>query len=211
MLSDKQYNALGLGSVICQMNEGDHTALTIHENNKANKKIAKRTLKRDWEIKNRKDLLEELESLSSDECHSAFYWNYHCFMLKLPVEKIAGYINSTADNEGAHKDLQIIANHRFDLRKCGITAWDAGRYVFLCRYGALIGYLTDSEAWELILQKYDDIKEKFDSWEQFFMSYGVGRLYWRSDISESSADEFSEYLDALLFTKDAPFKERSFE
>ena len=68
--------------------------------------------------------------------------------------------------------------HRTYLARCGIRAFDIGRYAFLCRCGVTVGLLTEDEAWYYLARIGKIAQPLFTNWQEFATSYIVGRCVW---------------------------------
>jgi hypothetical protein len=54
-------------------------------------------------------------------------------------------------NPRALNQLEITRKNHRALGTKGILAWDLVRYIAVCRWGYLAGYLTETEAWDHIM------------------------------------------------------------
>lgn len=75
-------------------------------------------------------------------------------------------------------------------------AWDLGRYVSVAGYGFVAGYLTEAEAWGMILSAAQILQKQFNSWQELGESYIHGREVWSED-KDGNAD-FRKLMKELL-------------
>ncbi|MBI3899007.1 MAG: DUF1266 domain-containing protein [Gammaproteobacteria bacterium] len=157
----------------------------------------RRTMKRDWGIETKQELLDMLVWLRNDGHNESYrrmsqYWNRFSepqFMHEL----------RRVQDEKLQRQIWLCYLHRSVLRRVGIAAWDYGRHVYLCRWGYYTDLLTETETWEQIEPVANDAQKIFDSWEQYGISYVVGRLYWiGGSIAESVCEGFFGQLNAML-------------
>ena len=64
------------------------------------------------------------------------------------------------------------------LGEKSLLGWDYGRYICLCRWGYLVGWLNEQEAWEKIMPAAELLQKSFSSWEDLGRNYLIGRLFW---------------------------------
>jgi len=68
--------------------------------------------------------------------------------------------------------LMRSASQRYD--KKSMLGYDMCNYIALCRWGYLVGYLDETEAWDLIMPKAQLLQKTFDSFEEIGENYDVG-------------------------------------
>ena len=71
----------------------------------------------------------------------------------------------------------IVANYGSVFGSKSIAAWDYGRYISLCRWGYVEGYLTEDEAWRKIMPVARLMQATFSSWIDYGSDYVVGREF----------------------------------
>ncbi|WP_426357542.1 DUF1266 domain-containing protein [Pseudocolwellia sp. HL-MZ19] len=85
-------------------------------------------------------------------------------------------------NENRGTELGIMLGwgerHKTYLARCGIRAFDIGRYAFLCRCGVTVGLITEDEAWYYLARIGKVAQPLFTNWQEFATSYIVGRCVW---------------------------------
>ena len=93
----------------------------------------------------------------------------------------------------------------FKLGKKSLVGWDMIRYIHLCRWGALAGYMSEEEAWNRIKPVAQKLQKTFDSWEDLGDNYLIGRRFWNKKVSLEGASEFQKIVDWLKTNKDSPW------
>lgn len=58
-----------------------------------------------------------------------------------------------------------------------LIGWDYGRYISVCRWGVAAGYITEDEAWPLVMNAARILQRSFVSWQDFGENYLVGRKF----------------------------------
>lgn len=59
-----------------------------------------------------------------------------------------------------------------------IAAWDYDRYISLCGWGYIAGYLSEEEAWQRIMPAARLLQKTFESWIDLGKNHVVGREFW---------------------------------
>ena len=88
-----------------------------------------------------------------------------------------------------------------DLKRYGVTGWDAGRICFLARACCEMGYISETDAWKYIDIAYNMVHAEFSSWEDMAMSYIIGRSLWGgkgayNSVMKSTADELLTHVNS---------------
>ena len=199
-LSQAQLWGLGLSAVLTQLNAARHDRLHGSGTDRDAILDIKHTLKHYWSIENRKDLLDTLDWLSGQGHHTAFEQWQQIFQLK-SERRIKAFLASHTDKV----NLALVNNYYRSLNGVGIRAWDDGRYVSLCRWGATAGYLTEPEAWDHILRLARSVQTTFSSWHNFALSYLAGKQYWQDQLGEDFVVREMELVKVLLSDDDSPW------
>ena len=71
-----------------------------------------------------------------------------------------------------------------------LRAWDLGRVVALSRWGFEVGFLSENEAWEVILRNGTTLYGLYLSWTDYGANYLLGRMFW-----SSSREDFVEFTN----------------
>jgi hypothetical protein len=79
------------------------------------------------------------------------------------------------------------------------------RYVSLCRWGVLCGYVTEDEAWRLIMPVAAGIQATFSSWEELGQNYLIGREFWSYDQTQPERAALRQVYGALLTSPLSPW------
>ena len=102
--------------------------------------------------------------------------------------------------------INIAGKYYTALGKKSITAWDCSRYISLCGWGYVVGYLSEDEAWERVMPAARMLQQTFDSWEDLGNNYIIGRQFWSADYTAQQGDSFSEVLDTLSTSPGSPWR-----
>ena len=89
-----------------------------------------------------------------------------------------------------------------------VIAWDLVRLVNLGRWAYLCGYVSESEMWQIMQAAADTALEHFSSWEEYGMSFVMGRGVWHGNPDDS--ETAYEIVSLLLEDGESPWKKSSF-
>lgn len=154
-----------------------------------NKSDVKTLVEDYWEIYNRQDTLELLQSLhlrnqdgNLDVVYKAFEdpKNYvEILKSGLPddQEALDYYVNVYRKLGEAVPELieQKVISDFSQLKRTKDSGWNFGRGVFLARCCYELGYLSESELKEYIAESYTGIKNYCKTWQEYTASYIFGR------------------------------------
>ena len=139
--------ALALTAMLTERNEGRHDLLSGQSINGANVATTKRLLSDWWGIENKEDLLKTLQWLEYGG-HREEFERLGANLASLDDQQLAEVQGKVKQDKQVKQQVDIAGKYYAKLGRKSILAWDYARYVFLCREGYLIGYLTEQEAWD---------------------------------------------------------------
>ncbi|GAB18760.1 hypothetical protein GOEFS_063_00340 [Gordonia effusa NBRC 100432] len=101
----------------------------------------------------------------------------------------------------------VLRNENFPSH---IRAWDLGRVAFVVRMSLRCGYLTDDEAWPMVIAALAAARDYYANWRQFAHGYLIGRAYWMAgyDLKKAgtSTSDVGAMINALLVRVDSPWR-----
>jgi hypothetical protein len=86
-----------------------------------------------------------------------------------------------------------------------ILAWDLVRYVSLCRWGYLAGYISDTEAWDRIMPAALRLQQTFASWQDMQTDFLIGREFWSMSQSMQTGPVYRDLYERFLRETDSPW------
>jgi hypothetical protein len=186
LTKDKTW-AISLTGIMTEINNSNRDSLNTNEMTQRWKNTWLTTLRRDWGITTRAELLETLDSMEKGGHAASFR-----------VVKEIIYQVSNAENDA--EITAILSKYEWDQTKinrfqyvyanwdkyqnCTLKAWDLGRNISLCRWGYTVGFITEDEAWEKIFRYARQIQSLYNSWEEYGYDYFRGRVFWASGFGE---------------------------
>lgn len=117
---------------------------------------------------------------------------------------LASYTGSGNDPQLAHQ-VAVVRTHYTRLGKKSLLGWDYTRYVSLCRWGYLVGYLSEDEAWQRIMPKARELQEAFDSWADLGENYLIGREFWSLEETTNYGWLYRTAYQRLLTNPEGPW------
>ena len=165
----------------------------------------KESLKKWWGVNDRSDLLAMLRWV--DEGGHRKEWEAVATKLKgLDSQELAQVLAKAASNAELQHQLDMVRHYAPSLGAKSLIGWDYSRYIYLCRCGYACGYLTEAEAWDLIMPVAAMLQDTFSSWEELGENYLIGREFWSSDETFASGGRMRDIYQSLLSDAGSPWK-----
>jgi hypothetical protein len=185
-LTKQQLWAISLTGIISEANRSNRNTLNAGEMNEQNKKTWLGVLKKDWNINNREELLQTLETMEN---------NGYAAALKYIQQIVREIINTNNDfsiinfnryklTQRQYNYLKFIVLNWNIFNNRTILAWDLGRNISLCRWAYDVGFLSEEESWEKIMYYAKKLQLFYNSWEEYGYDYYMGRIFWASGSGE---------------------------
>jgi Protein of unknown function (DUF1266). len=201
-LTKAQLWLIATSAMLTELNKEFHDTLLPHHihGTKELLKDSKQCLLRDWEIKNLEGLSDTLNYLHTQQTFAPIQENWELLSeIEMKQTAQAG-IGAEFSNL-----LSMVDNYQYNLKQSDY-AWHYGRCSWIIRHCFFDGYITESEAWNLLEENGRRIKDMFVSWENFGLSYIVGAQYWkRKEYTEVSVKEHKKNITYLLTNKNSPW------
>jgi hypothetical protein len=192
-------HAMSFGAILNTANHDEMTVLAPIDNDQKQKY---RSLLADWwEISSRKDLLDTLDGMIEGTYgHRAKFEALRRELLNAQPE---GYIEKAAAQTHDRNDFErlLVALsylHAPKTKRPMLTAWDFGRYINVCFWGYLAGYLTEQEAWDRVLPAARYLQSCYSSWDEFAEDYLRGREFWSASANRQDHGRIRETVRKLL-------------
>ncbi len=161
----------------------------------------KRTLSEWWGVNNRSELLEMIR-VTRTGCHNPRWLAIHKTLKEGGDVSVHNKRNSQSDFDVA---VALVKEHGDQYGDRGILAWDLGRCISLCRWGYICGYITEAEAWELMMPAARLLQANYRSWDQMAQEYLVGRQFWNNTIYREGEYKLLGIKYRLLHDPNSPW------
>lgn len=192
---------LALSAIIMEVNQSSHVTLEVKPISEESIQKYKMILHKWWGITNRYELLDAIRRLEKYGT-SATYLKLLSFLKANEGKDFEELLGQSPTFED-HMYLVSLHKNNESKKDIDIIAWDWGRAAALIRWGYQVGYLSETEAWNMLLYFGRLTKGRFTSWQDYGASYAYGRVFWASGVNKSDEyiKETQETLN-ILFSDD---------
>lgn len=194
--------ALATTGVLTEYNQERHDILEGAAFNEEELIRQKQLLSDWWGIDCREDLFFVLEWIEQVG-HRKRFDEMGQYMKTLREEEFRAMLTELAEEDSS--SWETVLRCWFWLGKKSLLGWDYCRYITLCRRGYYMGYLSENEAWRLIMPKARLLQDIFDSWKDLGENYLIGREFWSMERTKASGWYFHESYKKLLENPDSPW------
>ncbi|MGD9211282.1 MAG: DUF1266 domain-containing protein [Desulfobacteraceae bacterium] len=192
--------ALTLSELIYGQYTNFHNNALYHRSDE-NLEQGKKRLERFWRINSKETFFTRLKNLEAGNNYSNDYMKNLRFFRRLNQKQRKRYLEGLKDNSQQrdhYKDMIFVKQAMYRFDPTGIMAYEYGCYVMLCRNGALFSYISDDEAWSLIMPIARKTQQCFTDWHDYWLNYLAGR---HARFEHMSADAVrSNVKDLIKFT-----------
>lgn len=193
-------------AILTEMNRRDHRVLGGR--NKAIKSDvanARKILDKWWGISTREALFDILNWIKTAGHRRDFNFLKEKLSI-LPPEEICRVKKHYSNNSNALNKIEIVLKYQKGLGAKSIIAWDYARYVSLCGWGYIVGFITEKEAWELLMPVGQLLQKTFNSWEDLGVNYIIGRQFWSKIQTDKQGKIVENIYKNLLTDPHSPWK-----
>lgn len=204
--------ALAASALLTERNGQRHDLLGGSERTDANVKNWKQIMRDWWGINSRADLFMVLKWLDEGGHRQDFeQLGEFSRSLSAAQHKELRRRLQFSDNEVGLHQLAMVDTYSEKLGKKSLLAWDYARYISLCRWGYLVGYLSEEEAWERMLPAARTLQSAFDSWKDLGENYLIGREFWSLERTQKDGHLYRTAFQKLLADPASPWNRYSWE
>jgi hypothetical protein len=196
--------ALATTAIIFEVNRHRHDLLSGIVATPDGEEIGKHVLSQWWGISNHDELLGMLGWLQF-EGHRADFDQLGRRVDALSEREFRSIEAAADGNPQAANQLDIARKNHRALGQKGILAWDLVRYIALCRWGYLAGYLSDAEAWNHIMPAALRLQQSFASWQDLQSDYLIGREYWSVQQTENNGARYHAIYERFFQDPNRPW------
>jgi Protein of unknown function (DUF1266) len=190
--------ALATTAITFEFNGDRHDLLTGVVATPEGQERGKHLLSQWWGVKNRDELLGMLNWLQFEGHRADFDELGRRVDDMNELEFMTTKAAVITDRQELNRLEVVRQNHR-PLGQKGILAWDLVRFIALCRWGNLAGYLSDMEAWDHIMPAALRLQLTFSSWQDLQNDFLIGRQFWSVEQTQKNGERFRaiyEYFSA---------------
>jgi hypothetical protein len=197
---------LAASAILTEFNRQQHDTLagwTITEEHKLHSRHSMETW---WNIRSREDLLNTFTWLD-DGGHRQEFSALGERVSQLEPEEF----NKLLTHLDAEKANSLLIARRYyqKLGEQSLVGWDYARYISLCRWGYVAGYLSEDEAWQRIIYAARILQRTFGSWREFGENYLIGREFWSLAQTQKDGQQMRAAYERLLSNSSSPWNQIS--
>ncbi len=196
--------ALGCGAMLTEYRHERHDMMLRDYLNQEDIKDIKKTFSEWWDIDDRDSLLKMLRWLQ-DGGHSKKFEELGKQVDGMDEEQYKKFLEENKDKPNKIQKIKIAKKYYKQLGQKRLLGWDYSRYICLCRWGYVVGYISEEEAWQKIIPAARLLQNKFDSWEDLGQNYLIGRQFWSYKETQESGWEIEDAFQRLLDEKTSPW------
>jgi hypothetical protein len=194
--------ALATSAMLTPSDDYRHDLLTGLPIDGGNREWCKSFVQRWWGVSSRADLLEVLAWLKADGLR--LDWNdLAAYLASIGDDELRAFV-SQLDSNMAHS-VEMVQKYAAQLGSKSILGFDLCRYVAVCRWGCLCGYLTEDEAWDRIMPAAAKLQATFSSWNELGQNYLIGREFWSYEQTLEDGPRMQQWIEYLVASPDTPW------
>lgn len=200
-LSKKQLWLIATSAMFSESHREFHDTLLPHHVFSTPELVqkSKTRMLQEWEINNSDDLYNRINYLSNNVDYDLIQ---HCWGLlsEEELDKTQQFANNTSETRNV---IGIVRNYGPEN---GVYGWQYGLCTWMIRHSFYNNLITEEETWNLLEENGKNIRNKFDSWESFGLSFMIGVQYRRrQNYDEASLAGFKNHITSLLTNKNSPW------
>jgi len=197
--------ALGCSAVLAERNHKRHDLLGYYLlPGKREIEKSKQLLDEWWGINSRADLFDSLLRLRIGG-HREKFNRWGEYIENLSEQEYQELLEKNKGDEEKLQEIKIAKKYYKELGEKSILGWDYSRYICLCRWGYLVGYITEEEAWKMIMEVAGILQKTFDSWEDLGQNYIIGRQFWSYKYTKEGGYLYEDAYQRLLDMPSSPW------
>lgn len=196
--------ALGASAVLIECNFDRHNYLSTRPLTRINILKKREIVKEWWGFDDYDSLIGGLNWLI-EEGHRKSFEQRGQYMQSLSEDDYQQLLKTYSSKPEMTQEFKITRQYYEQLGEKSILGWDLSRYICLCRWGYLCGYMSEEEAWEKIMPVARRLQKTFDSWADLGQNYLIGRQFWSHKESQEGERAFNDAYQRLMEMKLSPW------
>ncbi|KPJ65345.1 MAG: hypothetical protein AMJ43_10970 [Coxiella sp. DG_40] len=198
--------ALGCSAVLVERNHGRHNLLGTDFRTPGNIQEMRDFLAQGsgWDIKNRLDLFDSLRWFDNGGNREKF-GRLGRLLKTFNEQEYKEFLRKHESDQQMLQRIRVAKQYYEKLGSKSLLGWDYSRYICLCRWGYMAGYISEQEAWELIMPVARILQAAFDSWQDLGRNYIIGRSFWSYEKTIEEGHLFEDVYHRLVDMKSSPW------
>lgn len=196
--------ALATCGILTENNRGNHALLGSYVANQHYKEVEQKLLREWWDVHNRDDLLGTFTWIENGG-HRRGFDELAKVLAKATPDQLKNIQEQIAGDNQRSNSVAIVLKYKDELGAKSLAGWDYSRYVALCGWGYLCGYLSEDEAWQRIMPVARMLQKKFSSWDELGRNYIIGREFWSWKHTQDFGGTTLQSYKRLTTEPDSPW------
>jgi hypothetical protein len=195
--------ALAASAILAAGNNEPHVIISRERSEEYIQRY-RRLLDRSWGIRGRNDLVQTLDWIEQ-EGHRTEFEQMGAQIADLDEEQYKAVLYKYRDNPDIYHRIEVVRRYYRSLGSKSILAWDYCRYINLCRWAYIAGYITEDEAWAKMMPAARRIQQSFNSWQEMGEDYLIGREFWSYTETQKSGEKYRNIYQTLVSDPSGPW------
>jgi hypothetical protein len=167
--------------------------------------VATRRLLHDWwEVDDRADLLRALTWLERGG-HRVDFQTLSEKLVAMTDAQFQHALTTEQDHPNRVHIMKLMREYYRKHRENSLIGWDYSRYIMLCRWGYLVGFMSEGEAWRRIMPAARKIQTGFGSWAELGEDYLIGREFCSSQETANTGQLYRDIHRWLVNEPQSPW------
>lgn len=194
--------ALAASALLNEFNHKGHDTLAGVKITEKMKESEKASLVIWWNVHNREELLNAFTWLEEGG-HRQYFTELGEHAARMDQAEFDLMV-AKLDPEQANS-LKVARRYYQQVGEQSLIGWDYARYISLCRWGYLVGYLSEDEAWQRIMPAARIVQSSFSSWRELGENYLIGREFWLQEQTQKDGQRMRATYTRLLSDANSPW------
>jgi hypothetical protein len=204
-IQDQHFWVRATCAILTEMNLRSHNMLGGRNINRTSDVAnAKHILANSWNIHSRNDLFKTLNWLVTIG-HRDSFKRLNRFLAGLSENDILFLRQKFKSKSQMLNRIEIVLKYGNEVGDKSLLGWDYSRYVSLCGWGYIGGFMSEQEVWTQLMPVARSLQQRFDSWEDLGKNYIIGRQYWSKHQTELQGKRINNIYIKLLSSTDSPW------
>jgi hypothetical protein len=157
-----------------------------------------------WGITGRLSFFDSIDWIKG-EGHRKGFNDWAQYIAYLSEQGYKELLEDNKGNEDKLNKIKIVKEYYKELEGKNLLGWDYSRYINLCRWAYMVGYITGEEAWQMIMPVAEMLQNTFDSWEDLGRNYIIGREFWSREQTEKNGYMYEDAYQRLIDMPSSPW------
>lgn len=159
-------------------------------------------LRNSWGVNKHDDAVQTIKQLQ-EGMHRVGFKRDGEALAALTTEELMAKLDAASEAE-KYRMLVLIRNYEAQGER-GILAWDLVRAIHVAAWSWMAGYLSEEEAWALMMPVARELQKNFKSWDDLTRNYMIGREYWSYSATKETGQKFRNAHKMLMDDPKSPY------